>query len=328
MRNGFLVKIALALVALVITSFAFAADVGDPLPSWREGPVKRNIIEFVQAVTDSSSRDFVPKENRIATIDNDGTLWLEQPLYTQEIFMLSRYQNLAKAHRSWPKINEKNLTQKNMERLFTTTSAGISIGEYEIIVKEWLDSARNPRYKRPYTELIYQPMIEVINYLTENDFDVYIVSGGGQEFMRAFALPTYGITSDHVIGSTAKTQYTYKNGKPVLMKVAQPLFVSDKTGKPEAINLFIGKKPIIAFGNSDGDREMLEWTQSSPGKHLMLLVHHDDAEREYAYDTKSKVGTFSKSLMQEAQAKDWQVISMKDDWKVIFPFETAQAASY
>ncbi len=325
MRNGFLVKIVIAILILVISSFSYASDVGDPLPSWREGPVKRSIMEFVQAVTDQSSRDFVPRDNRIATIDNDGTLWLEQPLYTQGIFMLSRYQTLAKQHKKWPKITENNLTKQNIERLLVTTSSGMTVAEYETIVKEWLNQARNPRYKRPYTELVYQPMLEVIKYLHENDFDVYIVSGGGQEFMRAFALPAYGITPDHVIGSTEKTRYGYLGGKPMLLKMPQPLFVSDNEGKPEAINLFIGKKPIIAFGNSDGDRQMLEWTQSSPGKHLMLLVHHDDPVREYAYDTKSKIGTFSASLMKEAEANNWQVISMKEDWRVIFPFEMNQA---
>lgn len=316
-----LIKITLALIIFFTAFRALAAEVTDPLPSWREGAAKRNIIEFVQAVTDKSNSHFVPPEDRIATIDNDGTLWVEQPIYTQAIFMLNRYDTLLKKHKNWPKITAKKLTRKDLEFMFTTTSAGMSIAEYKTTVKEWLQHARHSRFKRLYTELIYQPMLEVINYLHDNDFDVYIVSGGGQEFVRAFSQSAYDISTNHVIGSTIKTQYQYNHNKPKLIKMSQPLFISDKAGKPEAINLFIGKKPIIAIGNSDGDREMLEWTQSNPSKHLMVLVHHDDAEREYAYGPGSKVGTFSDSLMKEAKAQHWQVISMKDDWKVIFPFE-------
>jgi hypothetical protein len=197
----------------------------------------------------------------------------------------------------------------------------MSVADYHTTVTKWFAEAMNPRFNHHYNELVYQPMLEVINYLHANNFDVYIVSGGGQDFMRAFTQDAYLIPSEKVIGSTSKTEYQYNNGNPALIKLPEPLFISDKSGKPEAINLFIGKKPIIAFGNSDGDRQMLEWTQSGPGKRLMLLVHHDDAKREYAYDMKSKVGAFSQSLFDEAHKNNWQIISMKNDWKVIFPFE-------
>lgn len=297
----------------LITFFSlctFAAET-DPLPSWREGPIKASIIEFVTTVTKQGSRDYVVPADRIATIDNDGTLWVEQPIYTQVIFMMGQSKNK----------DFQNLDKKMLEKIFIASSTNMSVDTYESSAKQWLATAINPRYKKHYTELVYQPMLEVIRYLEENQFAVYIVSGGGQEFVRAFSDTVYHIPVEHVIGSTGKTRYQYRDGHPELIKTDQPLFISDHAGKPEAINLFIGKKPIIAFGNSDGDKDMLEWTQSSPHKTLMLLVHHDDSVREYAYDTQSKVGTFSTELFSAAKQNHWQIISMKDDWKVIFPFE-------
>ena len=223
------------------------------------------------------------------------------------------------------KKDSKDYTKEDVETIFAVANSNITVEDFMKVAKQWLATAEDPRFKHHYTELVYKPMLEVLQYLRDKNFTVYIVSGGGQDFIRAFAQHTYGVPAERVIGTTGKTEYAYNNGKPSLMKLPKLLFISDKTGKPEAIDLFIGKKPILAFGNSDGDREMLEWTQSNTGKHLMLLVHHDDAKREYAYDTQSQVGTFSASLMTEAQQNHWQVISMKDDWKVIFPFvETAK----
>jgi len=323
MKNG-LIRAIFALIILSTAISTFAAEVTDPLPSWNDSPIKKSIIEFVQAVTDKASQAYVAPENRIVTIDNDGTLWVEQPLYTQETFILARYNELTKDRKGWPKITEKNLNQKNIQLAFSLTSTDMTVEEYEESAKEWLATAQNQHFHRLYTQLVYQPMLEVIKYLQQNDFDVYIVSGGGQDFIRSFAQEVYGIAPDHVIGSATKTKYDYNSGRPRLLKITQSLLITDKTGKPEAINLFIGKKPIAAIGNSDGDRQMLEWAQSNPAKHLMLLVHHDDAEREYAYGPESKVGTFSDSLMKEAEEKKWGVISMKNDWKTIFAVDKSK----
>lgn len=306
-----------------------ATAAADPLPSWNDGTIKKNIIQFVEAVSDKSNPDYVPPADRIATIDNDGTLWVEQPLYTQFIFSITRFKELAATHPQWkqdPKMsallkkNPQDYSKEDMLQIFAIANSNITVDDFMRVAKQWLETAENPRFKHHYTDLVYQPMLEVLQYLRANGFTIYIVSGGGQEFIRVFSQQTYDVPVERVIGTAGVVQYAYNNGKPALMKLPKLLFLNDKSGKPEAINLIIGKKPIIAFGNSDGDREMLEWTQSNKGKHLMLLVHHDDAEREYAYDTQSKVGTFSTSLFTEADKNHWQVISMKKDWKVIFPF--------
>lgn len=290
-------------------------------------------MRFIERVTNQSYPEYVPPEGRIAVFDNDGTLWIEQPLYTQFIFMIDRIKELAWSHPEWKNQSPFNAILKNdwkalsqlkhqdLERLLAVTHTGMPVDAFRKIVKDWLKTAKNTRFDRPYTQLIYQPMLEVIEYLRENRFKVYIVTGGGQDFVRAFSRQTYGVYSEEVIGSAGKTKYVYQDNQPILIKTAETLIVDDKTGKPEAINLFIGHKPIIAFGNSDGDRQMLEWTQSNDGPHLMLLVHHDDAKREYAYGAESKVGTFSNSLMLEAKQKGWNIISMKNDWKFIFPFQ-------
>lgn len=313
-------KASVILFTLVFFSCAYATE--DPLPSWTDGKNKRAIIEFVRSVSDKHSKDYVPPEDRFATIDNDGTLWVEQPMYTQMVFMQDRAKELAEKqpalYRSSEKLKDKN---EKIEDLYAVTSSEISVDDYKNIVKQWLAKAIHPRYKRHYTNLVYQPMLEVMNYLRNNNFQVYIVSGSGQDFIRAYADGAYGVKPNYVIGSTSKTDYVYEGAKPTLIKVPKLLFTDDKEGKPEAINLFIGKKPLIAFGNSDGDRQMLEWTQSGPGKRLMFLVHHDDPRREYAYDANSKIGHFSRDLMKEAEKNNWHVISMRNEWKVVFPFE-------
>jgi hypothetical protein len=313
--------------SLFLTSSSFADPIGDPLPSWNAGTTKTSIINFVHSVTDETSPSYVPAADRIATFDNDGTLWVEQPIYTQFIFTLQRIKAMAPQHPAWKttapfqaiiasdKAAIAKMSMHDVEQLLAVTHSGMTVAAFQQELTDWFATAKDPHFNRLYTQLVYQPLLEALNY-----FKIYIVTGGGQDFVRAFALPTYGVSAEEVIGSTEKTKYIYNNGEPTLTKLPEVLFIDDHAGKPEAINLFIGKKPIIAFGNSDGDQQMLEWTQSNSGKPtLMLLVHHDDGVREFAYDTKSKVGTFSESLMQEAQQKKWQVISMKNDWKVIFP---------
>lgn len=333
MRYHNYIKLYLFIALIFITSISYAAENKDPLASWNNGTIKQAIIQFVQDVTDRSSKDYVPPADRIATFDNDGTLWVEQPIYTQALFMFDRVKELAVTH---PELTHQepfqsiignhynNLTDKDLIKIYGLTSTGMSVDDYHAIVAQWISTSIDPRFKHHYTELVYEPMLEVIHYLQANHFDVYIVSGGGQEFMRVFAQNVFNIPPENVIGSTGATQYQYNNGNPSLIKQPNILFINNNGGKPEAINLFFGKKPIIAFGNSDGDRQMLEWTQSGKGKRLMLLVHHDDATREYAYDMNSKIGTFSQSLFDEANQNHWKIISMKNDWKVIFPFEMKQ----
>jgi phosphoglycolate phosphatase-like HAD superfamily hydrolase len=305
----------------------------DPLPSWNEGETKNRIIEFVRVITDSQNPNFIPVEDRIATFDQDGTLWVEQPLYTQFIFALNQIKKKASEHPEWKDQEPykwviennvekfKTITEQDIAKIIAVTHAGLSVHQFYELVGQFLKTAEHPRFKRPFTELVYQPMIELISYLQDNQFKTYIVSGGGQEFMRVYAKRVYNIPHEQIIGSAGKTKYHYNDGKPYLEKLPAVLYIDDKEGKPEAINLIIGKKPVAAFGNSDGDRQMLEWTQSGEGKRLELLVHHDDADREYAYGPDSKIGTFSESLMQEAREKKWIVVSMKDDWKKIFSWE-------
>jgi phosphoglycolate phosphatase-like HAD superfamily hydrolase len=317
----------LYLISLLLISTCTAAD---PLPSWNEGSVKTNIIQFVNAVTSKNSPDYVTPSDRIATFDNDGTLWLEQPMYTQLMFAFARVKAMSKQHSEWKNeepfslvlnAQYEKLQTKDLIKILTATQTGMSVEAFQQLAQEWLATATDARFQHHYTELVYQPILEVMNYLRRNQFKIYIVSGGGQDFMRAFAEKIYGIPPENIIGSAGKTQYIYQNGYPNLIKLPELLLNDDKAGKPEDIHLFIGKKPIITFGNSTGDQQMLEWTQSNNKKHLMLLVHHDDAEREYAYGPHSKIGTFSDALMQEANKNNWQVISMKKDWKIIFPFQ-------
>lgn len=310
----------------------------DPLPSWFEGATKKKILDFVKVVAQEGSPHYVAPKDRIAVFDEDGTTWVEQPLYVQFIYAFDQVKELVPKHPEWNDIEPfksilthgyealQNFNSRDIEKIVVATHSGMSIENFQDQVNVWLKKAMHPRFKRPFTELVYQPMLEVIQYLRENQFQIYIVSGGGQQFIRAFADRVYGIPLQNVIGTAGKIKFEYNNGEPHLIKLPDVLFINDKEGKPEGINLIIGKRPIIAFGNSIGDREMLEWTQGGKGKTLELLVHHDDATREYAYGPDSKIGTFSDSLMQEAKQKDWIVISMKNDWKVIFSWETSENA--
>jgi phosphoglycolate phosphatase-like HAD superfamily hydrolase len=326
-----------AFVGLAALTAALACA-ADPLPSWNDGVAKQAIVEFVQATTDKSSSVYVPPAGRIATFDNDGTLWPSHPMYTQLAFALDRIKTLAPQHPEWKTqqpfkaVLDNDLEalaaagEKGLVELIMASHAGMSTAEFEAIVTDWFKKARHPRFKRRYTELAYQPMLELLEYLRANGFKTYIVSGGGVEFMRPMTEAVYGIPPEQVVGSTIKTQYEVRDGKPVLMRLPKVDFVDDKTGKPVGINKFIGQRPVAAFGNSAGDREMLEWTGAGHGARLMMLVFHDDAEREYAYGPANglpdtKFGTFPESLMKEAKKKGWIVISMKDDWKRIFAFD-------
>jgi len=311
----------------------------DPLTSWNDGPVKQAIVTFVEKVTTEGSPDFVPPAERIATFDNDGTLWPSHPMYTQLAFALDRIKELAPQHPEWKTqqpfkaVLDNDLKalaaagEKGLVELVMASHAGMSTAEFEAIVKDWFKTARHPRFKRLYTELAYQPMLELLAYLRANGFKTYIVSGGGIEFMRPMTEAVYGVPPEQVIGSSIETQYEMKDGKPVLMRLPKIHFIDDKAGKPVGINEFIGRRPVAAFGNSDGDRQMLEWTGAGDGARLMMLVFHDDAKREYAYGPANGLpdtsfGTFSTSLMDEAKKKGWVVISMKGDWKRIFAFES------
>jgi phosphoglycolate phosphatase-like HAD superfamily hydrolase len=321
-------------LACMVVFMATNAQADDPLASWNDGPAKQAIVEFVNKVTKEGSPDFVPPEQRIATFDNDGTLWCEQPMYFQLLFALDRVKALAPQHPEW-KTKEPFASllkgdlkaalaggERAMLEIIIVTHAGMTTAEFEQIVKDWIATAKHPKFKRPYTDCVYQPMIELLAYLRANGFKTFIVSGGGIEFMRPWTEKVYGIPPEQVVGSSIKTKYEWRDGKPVLMRLPEMNFIDDKTGKPVGINSHIGRRPIAAFGNSDGDQQMLEWTQAGTGARLMMLVHHDDAVREFAYGAESKIGTFSDALMAEAKKNDWTVISMKNDWKVIFPFES------
>jgi phosphoglycolate phosphatase-like HAD superfamily hydrolase len=326
--------LALLFVASTIAPAVPAQAQSDPLPSWNDGAAKSAIMTFVRAVTDNSGKNFVPEAERIATFDNDGTLWTEHPLYTQLAFALDRIKALAPKHPEWKTkqpfkaVLDNDMKalaaagEKGLVELVMGSHAGMSTAEFEAIVSDWFRKARHPRFKRPYTELTYQPMVELLAYLRANGFKTYIVSGGGVEFMRPMTQAVYGIPPEQVIGSSIKTKFEMKDGKPVLMRLPEIDFIDDKAGKPVGINKFIGRRPIAAFGNSAGDREMLEWTGAGGGARLMALVFHDDAKREYAYGPANGLpntpfGTFPQSLMDEAKKKGWVVISMKDDWKQI-----------
>jgi phosphoglycolate phosphatase-like HAD superfamily hydrolase len=320
--------------AALLAAFTAAAQT-DPVPSWNDGQTKSAIVKFVQTTTDKSSPDFVPPAERIATFDNDGTLWPSHPMYTQLAFALDRIKALAPQHPDWKTqqpfkaVLDNDLKalaaagEKGMVELVMASHAGMSTADFEKIVTEWFKTAKHPRFKRPYTELAYQPMLELLAFLRGNGFKTYIVSGGGVEFMRPMTEQVYGIPPEQVVGSTIQTKYEVKDGKPVIMRLPKIGFIDDKAGKPVGINTFIGRRPVAAFGNSAGDREMLEWTGAGSGRRLMMLVFHDDAEREYAYGPANglpdtKFGTFPQSLMDEAKQKGWVVISMKNDWKAIF----------
>lgn len=304
----------------------------DPLPSWNEGEVKQAIIDYVNAVTDSQSTDFIAEAERTATFDNDGTLWSEQPAYFQLFFAIDRVKAMAPDHPEWKNkqpfkaILENNMGElmkqgeKGLLQIIMATHAGITTDEFENIVKDWISSAQHPVKKRAYTELVFQPMLELIKYLQENGFKTYIVSGGGIEFMRPWVEEVYGIPREQVIGSSIKTVYDFNNGKPVIRRLAEVDLIDDKEGKPVGINRYIGRKPVFAAGNSDGDLQMMRWSDASASKNFQLYIHHTDSVREWAYDRSSPIGTFDKAL-DEANEKAWTVVDMAHDWKVVYPFE-------
>jgi len=326
------------IVAILVISICSVSDAADPLPSWNDGQAKERIIAFVAEVTKEGGPNYVPSEDRIATFDQDGTTWVSHPIYAQAVFALDRVRELAPKHPEWKDEepfksviagDREAMTkfgESDWEIIIAATHTGMSTEDFEKIVKQWISNAKDPRWHRPYTELVYQPMIEVMDYLRANGFKTYVVTGGGQEFVRVYAQSVYGIPPEQIVGSSVLTKYEYRDGKPILLREPKVFFIDDKAGKAIGINLFIGKRPYAAFGNSTGDREMLEWTQAGDGKRLMMLVYHDDKEREYAYGPAgglpdTHVGTFSQALMDEAKKNGWIVISMKNDWKRIFKFE-------
>ncbi|HEY7518028.1 MAG TPA: HAD family hydrolase [Methylomirabilota bacterium] len=320
------------LAAAAVMLGANGAAAADPLPSWNEGATKTAIVDFVAKVTKDGGPGFVAPVERIATFDNDGTLWAEQPMYFQLLFVLDRIKALAPKHPEWKDKEpfasvlkgdvSKALAggERAVVQMMAATHAGMTTTDFERIVKDWLATARHPKFNRPYTEVVYQPMLELLAYLRANGFKTFIVSGGGVEFMRAFAEAVYGIPPEQVIGSAGKQKLERRDGKPVLVKLPALDFVDDKDGKPIGIQRAIGRRPIAAFGNSDGDLAMLEWTAAGDGARFCLFVHHTDAQREWAYDRQSRIGRLDKGL-DEARARGWTVVDMKRDWKVVFPLE-------
>ena len=328
----------LLLLALLVVGTSALAQT-DPLPSWNDGPAKKAIVEFVQATTTQGSPNFVPPAERIATFDQDGTLWVEHPIYSQVMFVLDRVPAVVKAKPELAKVEPfktvmsgnreaiGKLSEKDLITILAATSTGMSVETFATEAKKWLAEAKDPRWKKPYTELTYLPMQEVLKYLRANGYKTYIVTGGGQDFVRVYSEATYGIPPEQVVGSAGGTMYGYgKDGKPFLTKEPKLLLNDNNAGKPEGIHLMIGRRPVAAFGNSTGDRQMLEYAKAGSGARLAMLVLHDDAKREYAYGPAqslpaSKVGTFTQQLYDEAKKQGWVVVSMKDDWKRIFAFE-------
>ena len=322
-------KTTVGILAFVL-SLVFPAVAQDSLPSWNDTAPKKAIVTFVEKVTKQGSPDFIPPAERIATFDNDGCLWAEQPMYVQLRFALDRVKALAPQHPEWkkkqpfqkllttPKEENVAVTEHELLEIIMATHAGLTTTEFEQIVRDWLATAKHPRTGHLYTEMVYQPMLELLGYLRANGFKTFIVSGGGVEFMRPWTEKVYGIPPEQVIGSSGKLKYEVRDGKPVLAKLPEIDFIDDGAGKPVGIQQHIGRRPIAAFGNSDGDLQMLQWTAAGPGPRFCLYVHHTDAVREWAYDRESHIGQLDKGL-DEAKAKGWTVVSMKDDWKSIFP---------
>jgi phosphoserine phosphatase len=319
----------------VIAALVVALATGvraDPLPSWNAGPAREAVVAFVERVTKPGGPDFVPPSERIAVFDNDGTLWSEQPMYVQLAFALDRVGELAPRNPEWKDRDpfraalSRDLAalaksgERGLLELVMATHAGSTTDEFARIVEAWLATARHPKYGRPYTECIFQPMRELIDHLAANGFEVWIVSGGGIEFMRPWTERVYGIPPQRVVGSSVETTYELREGRPVIVRLPALDFLDDKAGKPVAIQRFIGRRPIAAFGNSDGDFEMLEWVTAGPGPRLGALVHHDDAEREVAYDRNSHFGRLDRGL-DEAPERGWTLVSMKRDWRRVFPGE-------
>ena len=334
------VSIIIVIVSIALSVPVLAAE--DPLPSWNDGPAKQAIVAFVKQTTDKSGPKYVPPEQRIATFDQDGTLWVEHPMYTQLMYCLERVRAVAKAKPELSKVEPfktvlsgnreamAKLTKKDLVKILAATLTGVTVDDFGAEVKKWIATAKHPRWKRRYTDLVYQPMREVLKYLRANGYKTYIVTGGGQDFVRVYSEPVYGIPPEQVVGTAGGTKYGYaKDGKPFLTKEPKLLLNDNNAGKPEGIHLMIGRRPYAAFGNSTGDRQMLEYTKAGEGTRLCMLVLHDDAKREYAYGpaqglANTKVGTFTQSLYDEAKKQGWVVISMKNDWNRIFAFEEGQ----
>ena len=332
-----LIKVSAA--TAVLGTFNPASEaVGDPLPSWNDGTSRKAVLEFVRVTTEKSSPKYVEPKDRIATFDQDGTLWTEHPLYSQAMFALHRVGEMAPKHPEWKTTEPfksvlagdregmSRFSEKDWMEIVAVTHSGMGTEDFQALVKQWITTAKAPRFDRLYTELVFQPMLEVMKYLREKDFRTFIVTGGGQEFVRVYSERVYGVPPEQVVGSSIVTKYDYVNGKPVLMREPKPFFIDDGPGKAIGINMFIGKRPYAAFGNTAGDQQMLEWTQAGDGARLMMLVLHDDGQREYAYGPAkglpdTHVGTFSEALLTQANKSGWVVISMKDDWKRIYPFD-------
>jgi phosphoglycolate phosphatase-like HAD superfamily hydrolase len=327
-------RYGLTLLLTLALSLPALAQTSEPLPSWNDGPAKKNIIEFVQAVTDQSSKDFVKPADRIAVFDNDGTLWSEQPMYFELLFALEEVKRTAPQHPEWKTTqpfkavlenDHKALGESGMDgilKIFGATHTGMTTEAFDDYAKTWLTQARHPKTGKPYTEMIFQPMLEMLDYLRSQSFKTYIVSGGDTAFMRAFAEQVYGIPPEQVIGTTFVTAYQLKDGQPSILRTAKLAHNDDGPGKPESIDAVIGRRPILAFGNSDGDLQMLQWTAAGPGKRFMGLVHHTDAKREWAYDRQSQIGRLDKAL-DEAKTRGWTIVDMAAEWRRIYPFEAA-----
>ncbi len=331
-------RAALVLAVALLGACAQMAPVTDPLPSWNDGAAKETIVQFVRKTTDSSSPQFVPAAQRVATFDQDGTLWVEQPMYAQVDFALDRVKDVVKAQPALAteepfkavvmgdRAAMAKFTEADLLKLVGASQAGLSIEAFREVVKTWAATAKHPKFQRPYTELVYAPMVEALKYLRANGYRTYIATGGGQEFVRAFAEAVYGVPPEHVIGSLLKVDYAVRDGVPTLTNAPALFFINDKANKPVGINMMIGQRPQAAFGNSDGDQQMLEWTTAGTGARLGMLVLHDDAQREYAYGPAtglpaSRIGTFTQPVYDEAKKKGWIVISIKNDWKRVFAFE-------
>jgi phosphoserine phosphatase len=320
------------LALLFALALPLLAQASEPLPSWNDGPAKKSIIEFVQAVTDQTSKDFVKPAERIAVFDNDGTLWSEQPAYFELLFAFDEVKRTAAQHPEWKTTqpfkavlenDHKALAASGMDGLLKivgATHTGMTTEAFDDYAKTWLSQARHPKTGKPYTEMIFQPMLEMLDYLRSQDFKTYIVSGGDTGFMRAFAEKVYGIPPEQVIGTTFITSFQYKDGRASIVRTPKLAHNDDGAGKPESIDAVIGRRPILAFGNSDGDLQMLQWTAAGSGKRLMGLVHHTDAKREWAYDRKSDIGRLDKAL-DEANSRGWTVVDMASEWCRIYPFE-------
>ena len=333
MKKTYLILLILLILSFVLIFLATSSvQANEPLPSWNEGKARQSIIHFVEEVTKQGGANYVPASERIATFDNDGTLWVEYPMYTQVLFAFERVKKLAPQHPEWKTEQPfKALLagdmktvgasgMKGLMKIVLATHSGMTATEFADEAGKWLRTTKHPKYKRPYIEVIYQPQLELLEYLRANEFKTYIVSGGGIAFMRPVTEQAYGIPPEQVIGSSVVTKFQVKNGKPELIRMPKVNFVNDKAGKPVGIYEHIGRRPILAFGNADADMQMIEYTKGGDGLRLGLFVHHTDAQREFAYDRKSHVGTLDKALDQ-ADKNDWIIVDMKKDWKVIFPFE-------